>query len=712
MLAAACAGGSLTALAGLPASALAQAPIALDAPDNGSEPLVAYDPTTATTYVAWSNTNNGTPPDTGGIDLCVVANDATGCTGGTPVILSDPHYKGSAAPRIAGLVVQPKGEAVVVGSTAQGGVGSIAWASPAGGNGFLTGDNGLENGGNPISPVSLFYTTGNVVALSNSDVGLLDDYGDYFSDSPFAGPETPASIAKPNSNPAGPFPRKPLETGGPEIGAIPTPGVAGSETVVAVGDNYADSSYNPPGCVNYASSGFGVSVGKVGGTGSGTLNIKGIPNYGVLDCSAENPVIASGGTDGMGILEEEGPGVSGEGTDITMDWRPFLATATGGTFGAPVELTDLTSQVLVGVNILSVVDDSGTGVYALWTDEQGLVLDYSPNGGANWYPPVLAPPLINSSGDELTQGDPVIAGVGNGVFELAYDNNLGIGNQDYLQTLNYADLLPVTPVTVATNQTSGTSTGPNLTIPAGTLGETDKATIEGANAATATGTLAYGLYSSPTCTPSSQVSPTSTAPVIAGVATSSVAVVTALAPGQYYWQATYSGDDATLANGGGNQPGVSACGSEVLTIAPGATVGSGITPPPAPPTGGGTATTNGSTVTITITCATLPCTVTITITAPEETAKTASASRFTANQAKKKHRKPKIITLATGTFKITHPGPNKLTLHLTKSGKKLLEKDHGHLKAKLLLSDKTSAGTLKSSRTIAITTVKPKHKKK
>ena len=44
---------------------------------------------------------------------------------------------------------------------------------------------------------------------------------------------------------------------------------------------------------------------------AGTLNSKGLPGYGVLACSAETPVLAQGGTGGIGLIEEEGDGVDG-----------------------------------------------------------------------------------------------------------------------------------------------------------------------------------------------------------------------------------------------------------------------------------------------------------------------------------------------------------------------------------------------------------------
>lgn len=260
----------------LPASSSAATPIALDAPDNGSPPLIAFDPTTQTTYVAWSD------PHSPGVDLCVLPSAATGCLGGAPVLLEDskyPGYSGLNHPGLGGLVVLPGGEAVVIGTPVS--TGSVAWASPPGGAAFLSGNNGLQNGGQFISPVSLFYTFGNAVALSATDVGLLDDYGNFFSDSPLTA-ESP-SIPSPNANPGEQYPRKALSTNGPEIAAepAPAPAPAGSDIVVGVGSNNSSAQLTPAGCLNDAASGYGVSVGVVNGTSKapGTLNHAGLPQY-------------------------------------------------------------------------------------------------------------------------------------------------------------------------------------------------------------------------------------------------------------------------------------------------------------------------------------------------------------------------------------------------------------------------------------------------
>ena len=70
------------------------------------------------------------------------------------------------------------------------------------------------------------------------------------------------------------------------------------------------------------------------------------------------------------------------------------------------------------------------------------------------------------------------------------------------------------------------------------------------------------------------------------------------------------------------------------------------------------------------------------------------------------------MTLGTGTFTITTKGPHKLTVRLSKAGKKLLAADHGHLNAKILVAEKTPGGTILTTRTIKIVPGKVKHNKK
>jgi hypothetical protein len=634
-------GGTLATVASSSATA-ASAPVALDAPDNGNPPLIAFDPSSQVTYVAWSN------PVSPGIDLCVLPANVAACEGGGPVLLEDSKYEGYTSenhPGLGGLVVLPGGEAVVIGTPVS--TGSVAWASPGDGSAFLTAGQGLQNGGKFISPVSLFYTFGNAVALNGSDVGLLDDYGDYFSDSPFTAESPKIGAPTPNSNqtnPEGQFSRKSLDTNGPEIAAeaAPAPAAAGTDVVVGVADNFSGPSVALTGCLNSEGTGYGVSVGKVDGTSNakGTLNGEGLPGYGVFACSARAPVLAQGGQDGIGVLQEEGSGISGAGSDWQMAYRPFNATATGGTFGSPVELADVTSEVLDGVSALDLSEDSGTGVYALWESGRS-VLDYSENGGASWSGPVVTPVPYTADG--------VIAGVGGGNAEIAYVYNPGTGSQVFLQPVNYQQLAtPVpTPTALTTTQISGSTAGASITIPAGTVGEADHATLSGTNAAIATGTVVYDLYSSSSCSAASLVFNGGAEAVTGGVAAASGAVTSALKQGTYYWQAAYSGDAH-------NDASASACGSEVLTIGPPGSISSA-----------GSST--GTTITLTITCEVVPCTVTVTITITETSGKAASAR-------KKSKPRTKTITLGTGKFTLLSTAQKKLTLHLTKVGRRFLSK--------------------------------------
>ena len=665
ILTGALAAGYLAAGAFLPASSLAagSAPIALDSPKNGNPPLIAYDTSTQTTYVAW------TDPGNTGVDLCVLAASATSCSGGAPVLLQDATFTGTNAPVLGGLVVLPGGTAVVIGAPVSG--GSIAWASPAGGAAFAAAGHGLQNAGNLISPVSLFDAFGNAVALGSADIGLLDDQNRYFSDSPLT-VESPA-ISAPNSNPGGQYPGKALFTNGPEIAAeaAPAPAPAGTEIVVGVGANGSSAELTPSGCSNYAATGFGVSAGLVSGTShaAGTLNGAGLPAYGLLACSANTPVLASGGQDGIGVLEQEGSGVSGAGSAYTLDYRPFSATATGGTFGAPVQLSDVTGQTLNGIAGLDVVDDSGTGVYATWLQQKpgALVFDYSSTGGATWAGPSIVP--APAAG---TQDNPVTAGLGGGNAEIAYDSNPGSGTQVFVQPITVPPVsTPPAADSVTTTQASGTTTGASITIPAGTVGETDSATITGANASTATGTVTYSLYSDSSCA-TGVLSDTGT--VASGVA-APAAVATVLAPGTYYWKAAYGGDARNAAS-------ASACGSEILTVVPAASAG-------------GTGTSTSTTVTVTVVCSG-PCTVTVTVTvgSPSPAADAGAA------------RASKKITLASGTFKLATAGSKRLTLRLTKTGKRYVRAHHGRLKATLLVSQTIDGHRELTTRTVKIAPLK------
>jgi hypothetical protein len=375
------------------------------------------------------------------------------------------------------------------------------------------------------------------------------------------------------------------------------------------------------------------------------------------DCEVEYPAVG-GGPSGLGVVEDNLAG----GDTIYHRFDPAT-----NSFDTPyVEIAH------EGEESPSVSQDGAGGVYATFLAgfEGEVRLAYSSNGGTSW----VGPTTLSPAGGSHLASSVDAAGQGWATWS--------VGESVYAQPFVAADAIPLpAPTTLTTSQTSGSSTGASITIPGGTVGETDRATLAGANAGIATGTATYALFSKSSCIAASKVFSGGTTAVTGGVAAPSSGVLTALAPGTYYWEASYSGDAHNAAS-------VSACGSEVLTVTPATTIGGG-------------ASSTGTSITITITCAVVPCTVTVTITIDPP----ASAS------AARKKRHAKTITLATGKFTIRSKGTHKLTVHLTKAGRHYLSAHHGRGSAKLLLSDKTNGTTFLSTRTIAITPAKHKRKK-
>src|SRR5207253_1326177 len=98
---------------------------------------------------------------------------------------------------------------------------------------------------------------------------------------------------------------------------------------------------------------------------------------------------------------------------------------------------------------------------------------------------------------------------------------------------------PPPPTTTTTTLSGGGQSGAEITVPEGTA-VTDQATLSGENAATATGTITYKVFSDNKCT--TEVASAGAPGVTAGVVPASNPET--LAPGTYYWQASYSGDKA------------------------------------------------------------------------------------------------------------------------------------------------------------------------
>ena len=110
------------------------------------------------------------------------------------------------------------------------------------------------------------------------------------------------------------------------------------------------------------------------------------------------------------------------------------------------------------------------------------------------------------------------------------------------------------PTQLSTSLSGGGQSGGSITAQEGT-GVTDSATLSGENAAKATGTVTYNVYSDKEC--KNLVASAGEVEVAGGVVPASNPEKLALGP--YYWQASYKGD----AN---NEPSTSECGTEKLLV--------------------------------------------------------------------------------------------------------------------------------------------------
>jgi hypothetical protein len=113
------------------------------------------------------------------------------------------------------------------------------------------------------------------------------------------------------------------------------------------------------------------------------------------------------------------------------------------------------------------------------------------------------------------------------------------------------------PTTLTTSLTGGGKTGTAITIEAGTA-VTDTATLSGAAASGATGTVTFNVYSDSACT---KLAASGGKEAVSGGKVPASPAVTLKTAGKYYWTASYSGDASNLAS-------ASTCGSETLTVTP------------------------------------------------------------------------------------------------------------------------------------------------
>ena len=553
----------LVALAITAALALCTSALALGTPVNVGTPFdinalsVAVD-ASGTAYIAWANDKDLPPTTTDVVQYCVLPVNATGCSHSNTLTPAD----GAVATDNVQVLID--GSTVVVLADVFGAKGSEAgdytpeqeWQSTDGGATFT-----LVNGGKSVASGILDADTAPLSAVIVPGTGVLG-YGwntaggspPTFSAFPLTSP--PECSAKscaagfaelePNPNP---------DQIGNAGGAFASQSGASAGVLGIFNTNFTNG---PLGCAESFGTAYTYGSGAQSPTNNynispGNLNSAWKVPIAQADCNAEYPAVA-GGPSGFGVIEDN------LGTDDTVYHR----------FDQTTEKFD-TPQVTIAPEFEeqpSVSQDQAGGVYATYLAGFGgqVRIAYSYDGGSTWSGPATLNADEDGGAGDLTS---TVSEMGQGW--AAWIDNGSV----FAQSFNAADSVPPpAPTTLTTSQTVGAASGANIAISAGTVGESDHATIAGANAGEATGSVSYGLYSASGCPAASKVL-SSVVAVTSGVAAASSVVTSALVPGTYYWKADYSGNAGSIFGARGNDASSSACGAEVLTVLPATVIPSG-----------------------------------------------------------------------------------------------------------------------------------------
>ena len=520
-------------------------------PTQSGQPSVVVD-TSGEAIVAWADT-----ADLGGatdfVQYCVLPVGASACREQGNLVPAD------SAQFIDDVQVLYDGGTVVVLADVYGATSGSAqdfepeqeWQSTDGGATFS-----LLDGGRSVSSGIISADTGPLGAVITPGTGVLG-YGWETAEGP------PTFNAFPLSSPpecsiqvcAAGFARLEPSTNADQVGNLGGQMASQSGTNSGVMGVFAtDYTTGPLGCSGSKTVPFGTAYAYGRGQQSASNNYNLPPGRAgsawripatQADCNVEFPAVA-GGPSGFGVLEDNE-------LQSTTVYHPF-DQATSSFDGPMVTVT----RKLMSYPAVS--QDGAGGVYATYLDGGNggpVSLSYSFNGGTTWSGPGTLDRDSDLSETDLTSSVNA-AGQGWAVWEDS--------GAIYATPFTAQSSVPAPAhTTVSTTQTSGTTSGSSISIPAGTVGETDTATIHGTNAAHATGTVTYQLFANSTCVASSLVA-TSTENVTHGAAAPSAGIAAALAPGKYFWVAKYSGNPGNDHGAKGNAASMSKCGTETLTV--------------------------------------------------------------------------------------------------------------------------------------------------
>jgi hypothetical protein len=409
-----------------PAPTAPALPAAISLGTGDSYPRVAHDSVSGDTYVAWV-AESGTS-----IYVCTLPSGASACANG-PQLLSDPLGASGEyfEPQVLVLGGKPVVLAEIDGAPAavepsgySGSGGVIAWSAPTASGTFA-----LDNGGKLLASSASDgdLPSAGAVALGTTAIAVAGNhypFGNGFTD--FTPPSTNATSTTPEvdgSGGSGDYGDQ-LDINGEQLAAV----AASSTTYDAVVTGAFVG--QPPGCASGTadSTGYGVAVGTPAQLAlQSAWNISSGGYFKSVSCDAFAPVLA-GGPSGIGLLEDEGPGLYTSGSD-GIYYRAFNATTKN--FPTPVLVSDETLTTLDGADDLSVSQDGTGGIYAAWTDGRGVTLAYSSNGGATW-----TTPFGTGLDQTSAASDPVVAGIGGASAVIAFD----AGTTEELQVVPAADI--------------------------------------------------------------------------------------------------------------------------------------------------------------------------------------------------------------------------------------------------------------------------------
>ena len=252
-------------------------------------------------------------------------------------------------------------------------------------------------------------------------------------------------------------------------------------------------------------------------------------------------------------------------SDDNIFFASLDLTATSAIVGQGVILSPASATNPVGAPhtlTAKVVDDSGDPV-------SGQLVNFKITAGPN--AGMTGSGTTNASGDATWTYTSTVTGTD--TIEASFTNSDGVTftSNDVTKTWVTGSL---SPTTTTTSLSGGGQSGTTISVPSGTP-VTDQATLTGADAATASGTITYNVFSDSGCTDPVSSGPAQT---FSGDDVPASNPVT-LGAGTYYWQAVYSGDSV-------NAGSKSLCGpgDEVQTVSssapPTCVLSSVITGPP------------------------------------------------------------------------------------------------------------------------------------